>query len=291
AIRIMKLHFINSRADLVRYRHDFMFLSSPPNFEGRQLRFRLPGEQIPLLKTLVKEQEVTMFNMMLTLLNVFLSRLCGQEDIVIGFDTAGRSHVDLEPLIGMFVNSMAFRSSPQQDKPFVEFLQEVKRVSLQAMENQDYQLDRLLDKIAVKREPGRNPLFDVMFTYINLEMLEVEIPGLKIKPYEFIDKRSHYDLVLFVFEEKDDFLFIIEYSMALFKTGTIEKFSNCFKLMTTNVLQNPGQKLGEIQLISPEKEKQLLKNLRDKRGMEFIGKDEKSNSTSFAEPLEADLDF
>ena len=261
------------------------------NFEGRQLRFRLPGEQIPLLKALVKEQEVTMFNIMLTLLNVFLARLCGQEDIVIGFDTAGRSHVDLEPLIGMFVNSMAFRTSPQQDKRFKEFLQEVKKISLQAMENQDYQLDRLLDKISVKREPGRNPLFDVMFTYINLEMLEVEIPGLKITPYEFTDKRSHFDLILLIFEEKDDFLFIIEYSIALFKTGTIEKFADCFKHMTINVLQNPDQKLGEIQLITPEEERLLLKNLRNKRGMESIRIDEKFSSKPTGEPLDADLDF
>ena len=71
---------------------------------------------------------------LLALYSAFLSRLSGQEDIVIGSPIAGRPHADLEAVLGMFVNTLALRTHPAGNKTFTDFLKEVKQTALEAYE-------------------------------------------------------------------------------------------------------------------------------------------------------------
>ena len=52
---------------------------------------------------------------------------------------------------------------PGGEKNFKELLNEVKEETLEAFENQDYPFEDLVEQVAVNRDTGRNPLFDVMF--------------------------------------------------------------------------------------------------------------------------------
>ncbi|MFP3599779.1 condensation domain-containing protein, partial [Chryseobacterium sp. SIMBA_029] len=86
-----------------------------------------------------------------------------------GVPVAGRPHADLRNMIGMFVNTLAVRNHPDKEKTFKELLKEVKENSLQAYDNQSYQLEELIENIAIKRDISRNPLFDVIFNLNNIE--------------------------------------------------------------------------------------------------------------------------
>ena len=99
-----------------------------------------------------------------------LSEEVGQEDIVVGVPTAGRRHAELEPIIGMFVNTLAIRNLPSPQKTFDDFLQEVKKRTLGAFENQEHQFEDLVEQVPVNRDAGRNPLFDVMFVLQNVDL-------------------------------------------------------------------------------------------------------------------------
>jgi len=127
----------------------------------------------------------TLYMVLLSLLNVLLSKISGQEDIVVGSPVAGRRHFDLEYVIGVFVNTLALRNYPFGEKTFDVFLREVKARILEAQENQDYPFEDLVEKAAVKRDAGRNPLFDVMFVLQNVDFPEIEITGLKLTPYDY----------------------------------------------------------------------------------------------------------
>ncbi|MCP4156072.1 MAG: hypothetical protein GY757_50600, partial [bacterium] len=96
-----------------------------------------------------------------------LSKLSGQEDIIVGTATAGRRHADLERIVGMFVNTLAMRNYPEGEKNVAEYLKEVKNATLNAFDNQEYQFENLVDRLSVRRDTGRNPLFDVMFNLLN----------------------------------------------------------------------------------------------------------------------------
>ncbi|HLP60245.1 MAG TPA: condensation domain-containing protein, partial [Candidatus Deferrimicrobium sp.] len=135
------------------------------SFQGSFLNFAFNREETLLLKKAALERGVTLYLLLVTLFDIFLYKLSGQEDIVLGTPIAGRRHADLQAIVGMFVNTLLLRNFPSGGKNFVEFLEEVKIRTLRAFENQDYQFEDLVEKIAVGRDPGRNPLFDVMFTW------------------------------------------------------------------------------------------------------------------------------
>jgi amino acid adenylation domain-containing protein len=230
------------------------------HFEGSRASFELPREQGRRLRQLTREQNATLFMTLMALFNVFLAKLSGQEDIVVGSPIAGRPHSQLQDIIGMFVNTLALRNYPSSVKTFREFLAEIKQKSLAAFENQVHPFEELVEKAVLTRDIGRNPLFDVMLMVQNLEEQELQIPGLPIRPYPFEIKVSKFDMTWTVVEteEEDRLDFIIVYCTRLFKPGTIHRFWGYFRQLVEAVLQNPGVLLADIEIISPAEKQEIL---------------------------------
>ncbi|MCP5055078.1 MAG: hypothetical protein GY940_48380, partial [bacterium] len=131
---------------------------------GGGFSFQLSAEDSRGLRAAALETGSTLFMVLLSLTAVLLSKLSGQEDIVIGTPNAGRRHADLEKIIGMFVNTLAMRNYPGGEKTAKQFLLEVRERSLKSFDNQEYQFEDLVDRLPIDRNTGRNPLFDVMFS-------------------------------------------------------------------------------------------------------------------------------
>jgi len=233
------------------------------SFEGSTLAFELSAERSRALNGLVLNTGTTLYMVLLAVYNVLLYRLSGQEDIILGTPTASRRHVDLKKIIGMFVNTLAMRNFPQGNKRFIDFVEEIKTRTLSAFENQEYQFEDLVEKLAVNRDVSRNPLFDVMFALQNIEISEVEIPGLKLKPYEFENKISKFDLTLQGFEAERKIIFTIEYSTKLFKRETIQRLSNHLVNLIQKVCIDPGIRISEIEILTEEEKHQLVYRFND----------------------------
>jgi non-ribosomal peptide synthetase component F len=224
---------------------------SMQSFEGSDINFVINNEQAAKLKTLALEQDATLYMLLLALYYVLLAKISGQEDIVVGTPVSGRNHDDLQSIIGMFVNTLILRNYPSAEKTFTHFLEEVKQMTLQAFDNQDYPFEELVEKLGVRRDTGRNPICDVMFAFqtqeeqgLNLyESMEV-----KIEPYEYENRTSKFDMVLYAVEEEHLLHCNIEYSTKLFKKETIERFSAYFKDTVTAVLQDSNVKLKDIEI-------------------------------------------
>ncbi|MCP5046722.1 MAG: hypothetical protein GY940_06095, partial [bacterium] len=124
----------------------------PPvrSFTGSLKDFKLDKSQTSGLEAIAARHDCTLFMLLFSLFNVFLSRLSGQEEIVVGTPLAGRRHTGIEPLIGMFVNTLALRNTPTAKKTFTGFLEEVRQRTLEAFVNQDYQFEELVEKVAVQ---------------------------------------------------------------------------------------------------------------------------------------------
>ncbi|MCP4149610.1 MAG: amino acid adenylation domain-containing protein, partial [bacterium] len=147
------------------------------SFVGKTLIFGIEKGETAALKNTALRQGATIYMVLSAIFNSFLSRLSGQEDIVIGTPAAGRGHAGLEGTIGMFVNTLAMRNRLRAEQTYGEFLNNVKETTLEAFENQDYQFEELVGKLDISRDASRSPLFDVMFQMQNMETTEIEIPG------------------------------------------------------------------------------------------------------------------
>jgi acyl carrier protein len=233
--------------------------------EGGAAHFSIGKTSSSALKEFALQEGVTLQMMMVAIFHIFLSKITGQVDIITGTTTIGRRHADLERIIGLFVNTLALRSVPSGEKTFREYLKEVRDMSLKAYENQDYSFDDLVKKVAanVDREPGRNPVFDIMFEIQSYEaggagILEVEIPGLKLRPYEMEWNRTKFDQDWVGQETSGGISFSVSYCTKLFKPETIELMVDGFLLLIENIIANARNlqcKMKELECQTPfEKE-------------------------------------
>ncbi|MCP4152199.1 MAG: amino acid adenylation domain-containing protein, partial [bacterium] len=242
-------------------------------FEGSHIDFDLNKKEVQQLKKMAKENQATLYMTILSLFTILLSKLSGQEDIIVGMPIAGRRHIDLERIIGMFVNTLAMRNHPEAGKIYKTFLREVKERTLTAFENQDYQFEDLVDRLSVRRDTGRNPVFEVVFNFLNQAEYNEHDESIFNTPdapnstnttntFDTITGEgvttSKFDLALNVFEKGDGFNFYFEYSTKLFKEETIKRFITYLKGILQTISAEPGQKLSEIEIITAEERRQIL---------------------------------
>ncbi|MCP4216458.1 MAG: amino acid adenylation domain-containing protein, partial [bacterium] len=233
------------------------------SFEGGKLRFNIGATESAKLKQVTLDNGATLYTMLLALFNIFLSKLGGMQDIVVGSPEAGRGHDDLQGIVGMFVNTLALRNFPAGDKTFPGFLKEVTGNFLEAAGNSDYQYEELVGKVVSRRDMSRNPLFDVLLVLQNQEDRALEISDLKLTPYEMDFQVSQFDLTLDIVEEATDLRCVFEYASGLFRGDTIERMAGYFCNIIAGIAADPGVRLWEIELITPEEKRRILEGFSD----------------------------
>ncbi|WP_052675795.1 non-ribosomal peptide synthetase [Paenibacillus sp. IHBB 10380] len=227
-------------------------------FEGASVGCVLGEEYSQKLATLSRERGATLYMTLLAAYTVLLSKYTGQEDIVVGTPIAGRGHADLGEVIGMFVNTLALRNRPQGEKTFVSYLEDVKAQVLQAYENQEYPLEELVEKLGVRRDLSRNPLFDTLFTLQNVEIKEFGLEGLKVSPYWYEGKIAKFDVSVQAVEGEGKLYFHVEYGSRLFRQETMERWSSHWLRLLEQVADQPEIKLSDIELLTEEEREQVL---------------------------------
>jgi tyrocidine synthetase-3 len=229
------------------------------NFEGKRIDFTVDSVDAEKIKILATNEGVSNFMLLLGLFKVFLARISGQEDIVVGVPVSGRRNHEIQQVVGMFVNTLPIRSKISMDLSFKSFLRELKSIIINAFENQDFKYDELLENLEIKRDPSRNPLFDVLFTYEIDNFKSDEIDGLNINCYPVVRNISKFDITLECKEINNGFNFQIEYATSLFKHDTILRFIGYYKQIIKSFIENPTGILSEADILSNE-EKILVVN-------------------------------
>ena len=228
------------------------------NHSGSVINFEVNATDAKKLRSVANGEGATVFMVILAIYNVLLSKLCNQEDIVIGTPTAGRPHVDLENLIGIFANTLALRNYPVATLSFRDFLTSVKKATHECFTNQNYQFEELIDDLQVTRDTSRNSLFDVMFVFQNFSQTDLEILGLTLETLPWKSKTSKFDITLSAVESDSGLSFSFEYSTELFKSDTIDRFVTYFKNIISAVTLNPDIRIADIDVLTPGEKHQLL---------------------------------
>jgi len=267
------------------------------SYEGNHITFRITKEETQRLRELALQEGVTLFMLFISMFYIFLHKLSGQEDIVLGTDALGRRHADLSSVIGMFVNTIVLRNYPIPNKTYREFLSEVKTKTLQAFDNQDYQFESLVEKVIQERKSNRNPLFDVMFSFRNIKNRQTNLDyeqifnDLKISQFSFKKHVAVFDLSLIIMEINNNFDFNFDYRTQLFKKETIEKFILYFKTIMSEILKNPNKKIHQLEMV-PEKEKeQLRQKILQKKEKEFLQSIQAEQNSQPDSEAEAEFDL
>jgi tyrocidine synthetase-3 len=222
----------------------------PPmqSFAGDRIGFALKEEVAQKINRLAEETGATLYMVLLAVYSILLSKYTGQEDIIVGTPVAGREHQDIENLIGVFINALPMRNYPKKELAFTEFLKQVKKNTLNAFENQGYPFDYLLEKLDIKVDMGRSPVFDVELVLLNMEKPALETSQLTFIPYDYKINVTQVDMALYGIESEKGIEFSLFYCTALFKRSTMERFINYFKETLWVVVEDRNIKLKDIHI-------------------------------------------
>ncbi|CAJ4532688.1 non-ribosomal peptide synthase [Burkholderia pseudomallei] len=153
-----------------------------------------------------------------------LSRLSGQEEVVIGSPVAGRNRTEVEPLIGFFVNTLALRLDLSSEPTVGELLKRTKAQVLSAQAHQDLPFDQVVERVKPPRSTAHPPLFQVMFVWQNAHEGSLQIPGLRLSTWGDPLTMAPFELTLAVREHQDDIACTLTYATSLFDRATVERY-------------------------------------------------------------------
>jgi|UniRef100_UPI004048FA54 amino acid adenylation domain-containing protein/non-ribosomal peptide synthase protein (TIGR01720 family) len=199
-----------------------------PNFAGTTLPFKVPTAIVKRCHALTTETDNTFFMTMLAAGHLWLSRLSGSRDIVLGAPVANRGHVALEPLIGFFVNTLALRTRIEETTTFRTLLAEARRTTLDGFAHQDVPFEAIVHTLQPDRDASRNPLFQVMLIADSATGADLTLTGLGIEPVELPSEIAKFDLTLSLRESPNGIEGALEYATALFSAITAQRFVDQF---------------------------------------------------------------
>ncbi|MED1666477.1 non-ribosomal peptide synthetase [Brevibacillus laterosporus] len=225
-------------------------------FAGALFTYELSVDITEKLRKLAIREKTTLYTVLLTVYNVLLTKYTSQEDIIVGTPIAGRPHADLDRVFGMFVNTLAIRTTPKVDYSFLEYLSEVKETVLGAYQNPDYPFEELVERTLVQRDISRNPLFDVMFSVEKLPSA-VQFDELRFCPRLFDWKKAKFDLDWTVVEG-ESLQVLVEYSTSLFDRLTVERMSKHFEHILEQIIEHPELSISDIELLTEAEKQQIL---------------------------------
>ena len=251
----------------------------PPaqTFRGASEPFRLSAELTRRLKAMSREHGVTLYVTLLAAFQTLLHRYTGQEELLVGSVTAGRTKAKFAPLVGYFVNPLVLRATVFDDATFESFLAQVHRSVLDAFEHQDYPFSLLVERLEAARDPSRSPLFQVMFSMQKAQLpgdenlslfalgetgARMNLGGLKLESLPLKRRVAQFDLTLMMAEAGEELVATFEYNTDLFDAATIRRLARSFQTLLEAVVANPAERISRLPLLMPAEANLLLESWR-----------------------------
>ncbi len=230
------------------------------SFAGACLGRTLPRSVNDVLEAFCSRRRgVTPFMALVAAFKTLLHRYTGQRDLVIGTPVANRHRMEIEELIGCFVNSLVLRTDLGGDPRWCELVERLREVTLDAYAHQDLPFEKLVETLGLERDPAHTPLFQVVLVLQNTPRLAVDLPGITLEALEIENYTAKFDLTATFSPEADGGLLLsFEYSRELFDVTTIDRMSRHFRQLLVGTLADPQRRLSELPLLRASEQHELL---------------------------------
>jgi amino acid adenylation domain-containing protein len=224
--------------------------------------FSLSADLMSRLAAAGRERGATPFMVLFAGFQAVLHRLSGQDDLVVGTPIAGRTRIETEDLIGLFVNVLPVRARIDPDRPFTAALDRAREALLAAYARQELPFEKLVEALAPERALGRSPIFQVLFVLQNAPAPPIGLPGLELAPREAERPAAKLDLTL---ELRPDGKGLAEYDPALWDEPTVIRLLEAYERLLTAVAQDPDRPLAVLPLLAEAERHQVCLEWNDLR--------------------------
>ncbi|WP_278264595.1 non-ribosomal peptide synthetase [Nocardia sp. AG03] len=239
------------------------------SFAGGRVPVEIDAETHRALLALARAQGATLFMVVHTALAVTLARLAGTDDLAIGTPIAGRGEAALDDLIGMFVNTLVFRTTLTPGEPFADLLARQRDIDLQVFAHADLPFERLVEAINPARSTARHPLFQVGMSFQNLTRTGLELGQAAVEAVDVDLAVSQFDLHAIVADHYDGdgvaqgISGVFTYATDLFDESTARSYADRFARVLAAVAAAPERPVDELDLLSDTERARILHGWND----------------------------
>ncbi|HET8773600.1 MAG TPA: amino acid adenylation domain-containing protein, partial [Thermoanaerobaculia bacterium] len=232
---------------------------------GDRVPFLLPAELAADLRAFSQRHGVTLFMTLLSAWGLLLSRLSGQQDVVIGTPVANRPRRELESLIGFFVNTLALRLRLEDRPSVAALLAQAKETTLAAFAHADLPFEQVVEAVQPQRSLSHSPLFQSVFAFNNTNTSGenvLTLPGLTLAPVKSSDETTHFDLSLSMAEGNGELAGALEYAGDLFDRTTVERWTGSFvQLLRAMVAADASSAADALPILTAAERRYLIEDL------------------------------
>lgn len=230
----------------------------PPikTYKGNRQTIKLDADLCQQVKKLSREKGCTLFMLLLAVHTTLLHRMTAQDDMVVGIPTAGRSLTGSEQLVGYCTHILPIRSFVVGELSFLEHLQTLKSLLLEAYEHQDYPFARLLNQLKADVDLSRSPLVSVTFNFeraMTAKIFELEAE-LFWQPVSSVDYEINFNAT----EINGEIILDCDYNTDLYDAATIERMLGHFQTLIKGIVSNPQQRISELPLLTAAEQHQMM---------------------------------
>jgi hypothetical protein len=263
-------NYISETRDVLQYWMDRFLETSPVlelpadnprpavrTYNGGTVKHLLSSELCRAAKMYAASHNTTLFVTLLAAFKVLLSRLTGQEDLVVGINVAGQAMSGMENVVGHCVNMLPLRSRLDPDSSFTDFLKTLRGDVMDAYEHSHCSFGSILRSLKLERDPGRAPLVEAIFN-LSGKQADVHFDGVE-KNFQINSRRFvHVDTFINIMEAEDGLTLDWEYNTDIYNRETIQRWINHYETLVGAIVDGSGQTLSTLPILSPEERKKLL---------------------------------
>ena len=227
-----------------------------PRFRGAAQPLALGAELSTALADLGRREGATLFMVLLAAFQALLHLATGEEDLLVGTNTANRDQPGVDRLIGLFVNDLALRGDLSGRPSFRELLARARRTAVEAYANQDLPFEALVADLRPER--SASPLYQVMFVLQSFPLAVRELPGLTLAPLDAEQRTANFDLTLALNQGPDGISGAFVYDVDLFDAATIARLAEHFFTLVREMVADPDRPLHSLSFAPATAARQMV---------------------------------
>ena len=228
-------------------------------WNGDLISALLPRDLTGKLQGIAARQGATLYHLLLAAFKVLLHRYSGSTDIAVGSPITGRTRAELEPLIGVFINSLILRSDLSGDPSFESFVGQVRDTALEAVDNQDLPFECLVRALKPTRDQSRNPLFQVNFTHQRSFAKAGHFGGVDLIPIPSRSPGAIFDLHFFMVERAEGWRVTCDFSSDLFDHSTARRMLGHYQRLLEDIARDPSKPVSTLEILTNAEKETLSK--------------------------------
>ncbi|WP_440531934.1 amino acid adenylation domain-containing protein [Variovorax sp. YR566] len=228
------------------------------DYRGASFDVGLDAETTRALRMLGQRHGATLYMVVLAAWAAVVARYSGQQQVVIGSSHAGRGRVEIEPLIGCFINTQALKIALDGSLGVADLLAQVRQIALQAQARQDVPFERLVEALNPPRSMAHHPVFQLMLAWHNTPAVALELAGLDVERVESLPASAQFDIALDLQEDGECIAGKLNYATALFDEATVRRHWHSVVAMLRGMAADEGRPVDRIALLDAGERELLL---------------------------------